>query len=93
MNYTTPEFEFERAIITLQQMEVLKRLIFWQETFSANSTILEIIDKGYKIHFLKYLKVLHFAITNLLKKIRFYWRIHLEIAKICFMTKANLQNQ
>ena len=72
MGYSTPEFKFERAIITLQQMEDLKRFIFWQETFSPNSTILEIIDKGYKIHFLKYLKVLHSAITNLLKKIRFY---------------------
>ena len=50
MDDTTQEFEFVRgnnhpSVIGAPK----KKLIFWQETFSPNSTILEISDKGYKI--------------------------------------------
>ena len=47
-----------------------KNLIFWQETLSANSTILDIIDNGYKIPFFKAPKRASFAIINQLLKIR-----------------------
>ena len=50
MDDTTQESEFVRgnnypSVIGTPK----KKLIFWQETFSPNSTVLDINDKGYKI--------------------------------------------
>ena len=53
-DYTTQEFKFEKSNNYLSVKGRLKKnLIFCQETLSANSAILEIIDNGYKIPFCK----------------------------------------
>ena len=53
-DYTIQEFEFEKGNDYPSVKRRLKQnLIFWQETLSANSAILEIIDNGYKIPFYK----------------------------------------
>ena len=52
--YTIQEFEFEKGInYPSVKGRLKKNLIFWRETLSANSAILEIIDNGYKIPFFK----------------------------------------
>ena len=52
--YTIQEFEFEKGNNYPPVKGRLKKdLIFWWETLSANSAILEIIDNGYKIPFFK----------------------------------------
>ena len=53
-DYTIQEFEFEKDInYPSLKGRLKKNLIFWRETLSANSAILEIIDNGYKIPFFK----------------------------------------
>ena len=53
-NYNVQEFEFEKGNnYPTVKGRVKKNLNFWQETLSANSTILDIIDNGYKIPFFK----------------------------------------
>ena len=53
-DYTIQEFEFEKGNnYPSVKGRLKKKLIIWQETLSANSTILEIIDNGYKIPFYK----------------------------------------
>ena len=53
-DYTIQEFEFEKGNnYPSVNGRLKKNLIFWQETLSANSAILEIIDNGYKISFYK----------------------------------------
>ena len=53
-DYTIQEFEFEKGInYPSVKGRLKKNLIFWRETLSANSAILEIIDNGYKIPFFK----------------------------------------
>ena len=52
--YTIQKFEFEKGInYPSVKGRLMKNLIFWRETLSANSAILEIIDDGYKIPFFK----------------------------------------
>ena len=64
-DYTIQEFEFEKGNnYPSVKGRLKKNLIFWQETLSANSAILEIIDNRYKIPSLKYLNVFHFAIIS-----------------------------
>ena len=54
MVYTIHEFEFEKGNnYPSVKRRLKKNLIFWQETLSAISTILEIIDNDYKIPFFK----------------------------------------
>ena len=70
-NYNVQEFEFEKGNnYPTVKGRVKKNLNFWQETLSANSTILDIIDNGYKIAFFKAPKRASFAIINQLLKIR-----------------------
>ena len=45
-DYNIQEFELEKG-------KFKKNLIFWQETLSANSAVLEIINNDYKIPFFK----------------------------------------
>ena len=46
-DYTIQEFEFEKGInYTSVKGRPKKNLIFWRETLSPNSAILEIIDNG-----------------------------------------------
>ena len=53
-DYNIQEFELEKGNNYLSIKGRLKKnLIFWQETLSASSAILEIIDNGYKIPFFK----------------------------------------
>ena len=53
-DYTIQKFEFEKGInYPSVKGRLKKNLIFWRETLSANSAILEIIDNGYKIPFFK----------------------------------------
>ena len=53
-DYNVQEFDFEKGNNYPSVKGRLKKsLIFWQETLSANSTILGIIDNGYKIPFFK----------------------------------------
>ena len=53
-DYTIQKFEFEKGInYPSVKGRLKKNLIFWRETLSANSAILEIIDDGYKIPFSK----------------------------------------
>ena len=53
-DHTIQEFEFEKGNNYPSVKGKLKEnWIFWQETLSANSAILEIIDNGYKIPFFK----------------------------------------
>ena len=53
-DYTIQEFEFEKGInYPSVEGRLKKNLIFWWETLSANSAVLEIIDNGYKIPFFK----------------------------------------
>ena len=53
-HYTIQEFEFEKGNNYPSVKGRLKKdLIFWWETLSANSAILDIIDNGYKIPFFK----------------------------------------
>ena len=53
-DYTIQEFEFEKGNnYPSVKGRLKKNLIFWQETLSAISAILEIIDNGYKIPFYK----------------------------------------
>ena len=48
--YTIQEFGFEKGKnYPSVKGRLKKNSIFWRETLSANSTILEIIDNGYKI--------------------------------------------
>ena len=53
-DYNVQGFEFERGNnYPSVKGRVKKNLIFWQETLSANPTILDITDNGYKIPFFK----------------------------------------
>ena len=53
-DYTIQKFEFEKGNnYPSVKGRLKKNLIFWRETLSANSAILEIIDNGYKIPFFK----------------------------------------
>ena len=53
-DYTIQEFEFEKGNnYPSVKGRLKKNLIFWQETLSGNSAILEIIDNGYMIPFFK----------------------------------------
>ena len=53
-HYNIQEFEFEKGNnYPSVKGRLKKNLIFWQETLSANSAILEINDNGYKIPFFK----------------------------------------
>ena len=53
-DHTIQEFEFEKGNnYPSVKGKLKKNWIFWQETLSANSAILEIIDNGYKIPFFK----------------------------------------
>ena len=53
-DHTIQEFEFEKGNnYPSVKGKLKKNWIFWQETLSANSAILEIFDNGYKIHFFK----------------------------------------
>ena len=53
-DYTIQEFEFEKGnSYPSVKRRLKKKLIFQQETPSADSAILEIIDNGYKIPFFK----------------------------------------
>ena len=64
-DHTIQEFEFVKGnYYTSVTRKLKKNLIFWRETLSADSAILEIIDNGYKIHFFKTPKWLHFAIIS-----------------------------
>ena len=59
--YTIQEFEFEKGNnYPSVKGRLKKNLIFWRETLSANSAILEIIDNGYKIPFFKALQCTSF---------------------------------
>ena len=61
-DYTIQEFEFEKGInYTSVKGRPKKNLIFWRETLSSNSAILEIIDNVRRFPSLKHLNVLHFA--------------------------------
>ena len=52
--YHIQKFEFEKGNnYPSMKGRPKKNLIFWQETLSANSALLEIIDNGYKIPFFK----------------------------------------
>ena len=54
IDYTIQKFEFEKGNnYPSVKGRLTKNLVFWQETLSANSAILEIIDNGYKIPFYK----------------------------------------
>ena len=56
-HYNIQEFEFEKGNnYPSVKGRLKKNLIFWRETLSANSAILEIIDNGYKFPFFKTLK-------------------------------------
>ena len=60
-DYTIQEFEFEKGNnYPSVKGRLKKNLIFWRETLSANSAILEIIDNGYKIPFFKTLQCTSF---------------------------------
>ena len=51
-DYTIQEFEFQKGNnYPSVKGRLKKNLIFWRETLSVNSAILEIIDNGYKISF------------------------------------------
>ena len=53
-DYTIQEFDFEKGNnYPSVKGRLKKNVIFWQETLSANSAILEITDNGYKIPFYK----------------------------------------
>ena len=53
-DYTIQEFEFKKGNnYPSVKGRLKKNLIFWWETLSTNSTILEVIDNGYKIPFFK----------------------------------------
>ena len=53
-DYNIQEFEFEKGNnYSFVRGRLKRNLIFWQETLSASSVILEIIDNGYKIPFFK----------------------------------------
>ena len=53
-DYTIQKFGFKKGNnYTSVKRRLKKSLIFWQETLSVNSAILEIIDNGYKIPFFK----------------------------------------
>ena len=53
-DYTIQKFEFEKGInYPSVKGRLKKNLIFWRETLSANSAMLDIIDNGYKISFFK----------------------------------------
>ena len=63
--FTIQEFEFEKGNkYPSVKGRFKKNLIFWQETLSANSEILEIIDNGYKIPFYKTPKRASFCNNN-----------------------------
>ena len=64
-DYTIQEFEFEKGNnYPSVKGRFKKNLIFWQETFSANSAILEINDNGYKIPFFKTYKCASFRMIS-----------------------------
>ena len=64
-DYTIQEFEFEKGNnYPSVKGRFKKNLIFWQETLSANSAILEINDNGYKIPFFKTHKCASFRIIS-----------------------------
>ena len=64
-DYKVQEFEFERGNnYPSVKGRIEKNLIFWQETLSTNSTVLDIIDNVTRFPSLKHLNVLHFAIIN-----------------------------
>ena len=56
-DYTIQEFEFQKGNkYPSVKGRLKKKLIFWQETLSANYAISEIIDNGYKISFFPFSK-------------------------------------
>ena len=64
-DYKVQEFEFEKGNnYPSVKGRIKKNLIFWQETLSTNSTVLDIIDNVTRFPSLKHLNVLHFAIIN-----------------------------
>ena len=64
-DYTIHEFEFKKGNnYPSVKGRLKKNLIFWQETLSANSAILEINDNGYKIPFFKTPKCASFRIIS-----------------------------
>ena len=59
-DYTIQELEFEKGNNYPSVKGRLKKNLTWQETLSANSSILEIIGNGYKIPFFKTTKCASF---------------------------------
>ena len=64
-DYTIQKFEFAKGInYPSVKGRLKKNVIFWRETLSVNSAILEIIDMVTRFPSLKHLNVLHFAIIS-----------------------------